>query len=75
MHLEDSMVRYGVYIAETLEKLMTTVHQMHKSTTPNERLFTGELYRAFMWYVNKQGSSILFYKFAAIFKNADGKNM
>ena len=55
MHLEDSMVMYGVYNAETLEKLISTVHQMHNITTLSERLFTGELNMAFMWYVNKQG--------------------
>ena len=55
MYLEDSMVMYKVYNAETLEKLITTVHQMHNSTTPNERLFTGDLNTTFVWYVNKQG--------------------
>ena len=45
---------YGVYNAETLEKVISTVHQMHNSTTPNERLFAGELNTALMWYVNKQ---------------------
>ena len=47
MHLEDSMVMYGVYNADTLEKLINTVHQMHDSTTPSERLFAGELNTAF----------------------------
>ena len=37
-HLEDSMVMYSIYNAGTLEKLITTVHQVHNSTTPNERL-------------------------------------
>ena len=55
MHLEDSMVMYGVYSAATLEKLINTVHKMHNITTLNERLFTGELNMAFMCYVNKQG--------------------
>ena len=32
---------YGVNNAETLEKLINTVHQMHNTTTPNERLFPG----------------------------------
>ena len=32
-----------------LEKPINTVHKMH-----NERLFTGELNMACMWYVNKQ---------------------
>ena len=28
---------------------------MHNTTTPNGKLFTGELSTAFMWYVNKNG--------------------
>ena len=40
MHLEDSLVIYGVYTTETLEKLLNTVHVMHNSTTPNVKLFT-----------------------------------
>ena len=35
MHLEDSMVMYGVYNAETLEKLINTVYQIHNITTSN----------------------------------------
>ena len=53
IHLEDSMVMYGNYNAETLEKVINTVHQMHNTTTPNEKLFPGELSTAFTWYVNK----------------------
>ena len=45
----------GVYNAETLEKLIYTVHGMHNSTTPNEKLFAGELSTAFTWYVSKNG--------------------
>ena len=37
-------------------KFINTVHQMHNITTPNERLFVGELKTAFMWYVNKHGA-------------------
>ena len=55
IHLEDSMVMYGVYNAESLEKLVKTVHQMHNTTTPNEKLFTGELSTVFTWCVNKNG--------------------
>ena len=54
IHLENSMVMYGVYNAETLKKLINTLHQMHNITTPNERLFTGTLSAAFTWYVNKK---------------------
>ena len=53
IHLEDSLVMYGVYNAETLEKLISTVHQRYNTTTPNERLFAGELSTAFIWYVIK----------------------
>ena len=44
------MVMYGVYNAETLEKSVKTVHQMHNTTTLNEKLFAGELITAFTWY-------------------------
>ena len=41
MHLEDSMVMYGIYNVETFEKLINTVHQIHNFTSPNEKLFAG----------------------------------
>ena len=43
IHLEDSMVMYGIYNVVTQDKLFTTVHQMHNLTTPNERLFASKL--------------------------------
>ena len=42
MHLETSMLMYSVYKAETLEKLIKTVHNIHNTTTSHERLFTGQ---------------------------------
>ena len=51
-HLEDSLALYGVYNAETLGKVINTVHQMHNTTTPNEKSFIGDLSAAFTWYVN-----------------------
>ena len=36
IHLEDSMVMYGVYNAETLEKFITTIHNMHNITAQYE---------------------------------------
>ena len=53
IHLGDSMVMYGIYNGETLENLINTVYEMHNTTTPNEKLFAGELSTAFPWYVNK----------------------
>ena len=41
MHLEDSMVMYSIYNAETLEKLINTVHHIHNYTSPNKKLFAG----------------------------------
>ena len=55
IHLEDSMVMYGIYNAETLEKLITTVHQMHNIMTPNESLFVSNLASLFTWYLTKGG--------------------
>ena len=40
MQLENSMLMYGVYNVETLEKIMTTVHDIHNTTSPHERLFS-----------------------------------
>ena len=33
MHLENTLVMYGVYNAETLEKLIKTVHALHSRQT------------------------------------------
>ena len=41
MHLEESMVMYGVYNTETIEKLIKTVHHMHNTKILHETLFTG----------------------------------
>ena len=42
MKLENLMLMYGVYYAETLEKLINTVHDIHNTTSSHERLFAGE---------------------------------
>ena len=55
IHLEDSMVMYGIYNAETLEKIITTVHQIHNLTTPNERLLASKLSSWLNWYLTKGG--------------------
>ena len=36
------MLMYGVYIVETLEKLITTVHNIHNTASSDERLFAGQ---------------------------------
>ena len=42
MQLENSMLMYGVYNAEMLEKLINTVHNICNTTSLNQKLFVGE---------------------------------
>ena len=42
MQLENSMLMYGIYNEETLEKLINTVHNIHNTTSSHERLFAGQ---------------------------------
>ena len=39
MQLENSMLMYGIYNVETLEKLINTVYNIHNTTSSHERLF------------------------------------
>ena len=39
IQLENSMLMYRIYKAETLEKLITTVYHIHDTTSSHERLF------------------------------------
>ena len=57
MHLEDSVVMYGMYNAETFEKLINTVHCMYNFTSLNEKLFAGQLGTVMIQpiYANIQG--------------------
>ena len=42
MQLENSILVYSVYNVVTLEKLITTVHNIHNTTSSHERLFVGQ---------------------------------
>ena len=42
LKLDNTMLMYGLYNAETLEKLINTVHNIHNVTTSHEKLFAGE---------------------------------
>ena len=42
MKLGDTMLMYGIYNAEILEKLIQTVHEIHNNTSSHENLFAGE---------------------------------
>ena len=42
MQFENSMLMYGIYNADTLEKLINTVHDIHNKMSSHERLFAGQ---------------------------------
>ena len=42
MKLDSTMLMYGIYNAETLEKLINTVQEIHNVTSSHEKLFAGE---------------------------------
>ena len=42
MKLDNTMLMYRLYNAETLEKLINTVQEIHNVTSSHERLFAGE---------------------------------
>ena len=42
MKLDDTMLMYGIYNAEMLEKLIKTVHEIHNTTSSHEKLFAGK---------------------------------
>ena len=42
MQLENSMLMYGIYNAEILEKLINTGYNIHNTTSLHERLFAGQ---------------------------------
>ena len=42
MKFDDTMLMYGIYNAETLEKLINTVCKIHNTTTSHEKLFAEE---------------------------------
>ena len=71
MHLEDSIMMYGVYNPETLEKLVNTVHIMCNNTTPNEKKTIHRRLQFSIYMICKsERSSVLYCKHSSIFKNA-----
>ena len=42
LRLDDTILMYGIYNAETLERLINTVHEIHIATSSYEKLFGGE---------------------------------
>ena len=50
MYLENSLVMYGIYNAETLEKLVKTVQVIHSRQSLIEGLFAGKSAAAYEAY-------------------------
>ena len=68
MKLDDTMLMYGIYNTEILEKLIKTVHVIHNATSLHKKLFTGEhdhslfriLYTAALGMLQYATNSLLF---------------
>ena len=56
-HLEDSMIMYGVYNVDTLEKLIQMVHKMNAKLVWFERLYAGHVNKWFEMYSSSQGAN------------------
>ena len=50
MHLENSLIMYGVYNAKTLEKLVKTAHVLHSHQSLIENVFSGQTAAAYEIY-------------------------
>ena len=68
MQLENSILMYGIYNVETLEKLIITVHNIHNTTSSHERLFARQEGSLTL----KSLYAPLLHKFSFIFKNYSG---
>ena len=55
MHLENTLVMYGIYNVQMLERLMKTVHAVHSRQTMYESLFTGKTFAAYEFYSQMYG--------------------
>ena len=54
MHLENLLIMYGVYNAETLSKLVKTVHVLHSWQMLVEQLFAGQQVAVYQIYSKMQ---------------------
>ena len=55
MHLENTMVMYRIYNAETLENLVKTVHTLHSRQTLYKTLFAGRTSAAYESHFQMHG--------------------
>ena len=55
-HLEDSMIMYGIYNVDTLEKLIQMVHNMNNRSNWFEKMYAGKLNNWFIRYAIGEGA-------------------
>ena len=56
-HLEDSIIMYGVYNVDTLEKLIQMIHKMNTRSVWFERLYAGHVNKWFEMYSSSQSAN------------------
>ena len=56
MHLENTLVMYGIYNAKTLENLLKTVHALHSRQTLYKCLFAGQTSAIYKGYLQMHGT-------------------
>ena len=56
-HLEDSMIMYGIYNIDMLEKLIQMVHKMNTKLVWFERLYAEHVNKWFEMYSSSQGAN------------------
>ena len=56
MHLENTLVMYRIYNAETLEKLVKAVHALHNRQSLYESLFAAQTSAAYKAYSQMNGA-------------------
>ena len=57
LYLEDSMIIYGVYIVDMVEKLIQMVHKMNTRSVWFEGLYAGYVNKWFEMYSSSQGAN------------------
>ena len=56
MHLENTLIMYGIYNAETLEHLVKTVHALHSRQTLYDSLFARQTSATYEAYLKMHGT-------------------
>ena len=56
VHLENTLVMYGIYNAKTLGNVTKTVHAIHSRQTLYEGLFAGQTSAAYVAYSQMHGA-------------------